>query len=109
MQLLEKTAPGVHDEFITGNHAVSRSSQPFNQIWTDMAHEQSVNRDSKIKGGIVGISQKAGALERWFATAHERAAVTTALKELCGIRGDGRTSAHKEGGSVPGTKGRGRR
>ena len=36
-----------------------------------MADEQSVNRDSKIKGGIVGISQRAGALERWFANAHE--------------------------------------
>lgn len=52
------------------------------------------------KGGIVGISQKLGALERWFVTAHERAAVTTALKELCGTHSDGRTSAHKEGGSV---------
>ena len=64
MQLLGKTASGVHDEFIKGNHAVSRSSQPFNQIWTDMAQEQSINRDSKIKGGIVGIPQKTGALER---------------------------------------------
>ena len=100
MQLLEKTAPEVHDEFIKGNHAVNRCSQPFNQIWTDMALEQSINRDSKIKGGIVGISQKLGALERWFVTAHEQAAVTTALKELCGIHSDGRTSAHKEGGSV---------
>ena len=50
MQLLGKTASGVHDEFIKGNHGVSRPSQSFNQIWTDMAHEQSINRDSKIKG-----------------------------------------------------------
>ena len=50
MQLLGKTASGVHDEFIKGNKGVSRPSQSFNQIWTDMAHEQSINRDSKIKG-----------------------------------------------------------
>ena len=100
MQLLKKTALEVHDEFIKGNHAVSRSSQHFNQTWTAMALEQSINRDSKIKGGIVGISQKPGALERWFVTANERADITTALKELCGIRSDGQTSAHKEGGSV---------
>ena len=30
IQLLEKTAAEVHDEFIKGNNAVSRSSQPFN-------------------------------------------------------------------------------
>ena len=65
-----------------------------------MALDQSINRDSKIKGGIVGISQKPGALEFWFVTAYQRAAVTTASKELCGIHSNGRTSAHKEGGSV---------
>lgn len=48
--------------------------------------EQSANLDSKTKGGIIGISQKPGALERWFLTAHERAAATTATKELCGLR-----------------------
>ena len=90
MQLLEKTAPEVYDALIKGSHAFNRSSQPFNQIWTDMALEQSINRDSKIKWGTVGISQKPGALERWFVAAHERAAVT-ALKELCTIHSEGRT------------------
>ena len=64
-----------------------------------MALEQSVNLDSKTKGGIVGISKKPGALERWFLTAHERAAVTTATKELCGIRSNVQEEVtHKEAG-----------
>lgn len=99
MRLLEESAADVHYEFMQGNHAVSRSSQPFSQVWTDMALEQSVNLDSKTKGGIVGISQKPGALERWFLTAHERAAVTTATKELCGIRRNVQKEVtHKEAG-----------
>ena len=98
MHLPEDTAPEVHQEFTQGNHAVSRSCQPFSQIWTDMALEQTVDLDSKTKGGIVGISQKAGALERWFLTAHERTAITTATKELCGICNSDSEPAHKEAG-----------
>ena len=60
MHLLEDTAPEVHQEFMHGNHAVSRSCQLFSQIWTDMALEQTVNHDTGTKGGIAGISQKAG-------------------------------------------------
>ena len=47
-----------------------------------MALEQSINADSKSKGGIIGISQNPAALDRWFLTSHERASVTTALKEM---------------------------
>ena len=42
--------PEVHQEFVNGNHVVSRSSKPFAQVWTDMALEQSVNVDSKSRG-----------------------------------------------------------
>ena len=55
--------PEVHQEFVTGNHAVSRSIKPFAQVWTDMALEQSINGDSKLRGGIIGISQNPGALD----------------------------------------------
>lgn len=100
MNQLDVTAPEVHREFLQEGHSVSRSCHPFNQVWTDMALEQSVNRDSKTKGGIVGISQKADALERWFLTAHERAAITTATKAMCGHRGtDEHSTPHKEAGA----------
>ena len=56
MHMLQLTHPAVHQEFITGNHSVSRSNQPFAQVWPDMALEQSINLDTKTKGGIVGMS-----------------------------------------------------
>ena len=85
MKKLPFTAASVHQEFLDGNHPVKRSRQRFNQVWTDMALEQSANRDSKTKGGIIGISKQPGALNRWFLTAHERASATTATKKMAGL------------------------
>ncbi|KAK3700422.1 hypothetical protein QZH41_004482 [Actinostola sp. cb2023] len=67
MNQLHDKHPEVHQQFVDGNHAVSRSdNQPFSQVWTDMALEQSINADSKSIGGIVGITQSQSALDRWF-------------------------------------------
>ena len=71
MQTLDSVDPSVKQEFLNVNHAVSRTQNSFAQVWTDMALEQSVNLDSKSKGGIVGTTQKPEALERWFLTCHE--------------------------------------
>ena len=96
MQTLDSVDPSVKQEFLNGNHAVSRSQNSFAQVWADMALEQSVNLDSKSKGGIVGITQKPEALERWFLTFHERAAITSAIKKMCGIEDSERVGTHTE-------------
>ncbi|KAK3751920.1 hypothetical protein QZH41_007937 [Actinostola sp. cb2023] len=57
MKQLETKHPLVHQEFAQGGHAVSRSGKPFAQVWTDMALEQSVNADSKSKGGIISLDE----------------------------------------------------
>lgn len=98
MQMLPTCAPEVYNEFKNGNHPVARSSQPFGQVWTDMALEQSINRDSKSAGGIVGVTQNASALERWFLTSHERAAITSATKKMCKLDNDDIVGSHKEAG-----------
>ena len=96
MNSLPEMHPVVFEEFMNGNHAVSRSKQAFAQVWTDMALEQSVNLDSKRKGGIIGISRKPGALERWFLTSHERTAITTALKQMCDLDDSESQTLHKD-------------
>ena len=95
MQKLELTHPDVYKEFAEGNHSISRSWQPFSQVSTDMALEQSINADSKSSGGVIGISQSPSALERWFLTIHERASITSALKAMFGLQ-DGEQASHKE-------------
>ena len=76
MKRLPITAPDVYEEFIQGNHPIRRSSQSFYQVCSDQALEQTANRDSKTKGGIIGKNLKPGALNRWFLTAHKRADAT---------------------------------
>ena len=82
MRKLVTKHPEVHKQVVKGNHAVSRSSKPFSQVWTDMG--QSINADSKLKGGIIGFFENPDALNRWLITRPERAAVTTAVKEMFG-------------------------
>ena len=80
---------------MSGGHTVSSSSQPIAQVWTDMALEQSINADSKSKGGIIGISQSSAALSRWLMTVHDRASITAALKQMYDLQTSDHT-AHKE-------------
>ena len=88
----------VHEEFINGNHSVGRSSKPFCQVWSDMALEQSINCHSKSKSGVIGFTKKAGALDRWFINAHERASVTRQMLSMLDLaREDAR---HKELGKA---------
>ena len=82
MKLLSSSAPLIEEEFLNGNHKVCRSTGgTFNRICTDLALEQSVNRDTKTHGGIVSFSMNPSALVHWFLTAHECSAFTGAFNE----------------------------
>ena len=54
------------------------------------------NLDSKLKGGIICISRREDAVERWFLTSHERAAITKSVKEMCEVEYGERIGTHKE-------------
>jgi hypothetical protein len=99
MNRLPETAPFVHQQFLLGNHPVKRSNGRFNQVWTDQALEQSINRDSKMIGGLVGISTKTSARDKWFLTAHETADITTAVKVMSGLYLCSVASPHKDSGA----------
>ena len=96
IQCLHSAHPSIEQEFLSGNHAVSRSKNSFAQVWTDMALEQSVILDSKSKGGILGRIQK-HSRDSLLRTCHERAAITSAIKEMCGIEDSDWVGIHKEG------------
>ena len=99
MQLLPTHASEVYEEFLNGNHPVSRSSQPFIQVWTDMALEQNINLDSKTRRGIVGLTHNASALDRWFTTSHKRAELTAATKWHFNLEDSDKIGTYKEAGS----------
>lgn len=61
---LPETALAVHQEFVAGNFPVKGSDEPFNQVWTDLKLEQSLNRHSKTSGGVIGMTQNQGATDK---------------------------------------------
>ena len=97
MHQIESMHPRVYVEFMRGNHVVCRSSNPFSQVSTDMALEQSINADSKAKGGIVRISMTPAALRGWFLTSHERAAITSSLKSRYAVVTEDRVGRVSQG------------
>ena len=59
MRLLPQTASAVHKELVKGNHPVKRTSNSkFDQVWTDMGIEQTINRESKTKAESLALAKK---------------------------------------------------
>jgi hypothetical protein len=63
-------APEVKRNFEVGNFAIRQKPSVFNGIWSDMATEKTVIKDSKGNGGIVNIIRQQSALIRWSLTRH---------------------------------------
>ena len=52
--------------------------------------EQTYNRDSKVQGGLKGITGNRGAVHRWIMSQHERAAITRQCEVMAGVTGQTR-------------------
>ena len=57
----------------------------FSSIASDQTIEQTCNRDSKTKGGIVGTTQNRGAIHRWILAQADRSAITRECKLMAGV------------------------
>ena len=71
------------------------SDMPFAQVAVDHAIEQTVNRDSKTPGGIIGMSTNVSATQRWLLTAHDGTAMRSHCCDLAGVVRD-KAAPHKE-------------
>jgi hypothetical protein len=56
MVKLQESHPDTHEQFMLGEFVVQLSDMPFNQVPVDQTIEQTINRDSKVAGGIIGYS-----------------------------------------------------
>lgn len=98
MESLSTVAPEVNDLFQKGEFVVARSRRKFAQISVDQSLEQTINRDTKTSGGIVGFSLQHGTVQRWMQTAHYRASV---LSKACAMVSlDKEPGHHKELGKT---------
>ncbi len=99
MKALEHEQPEAYTFMQQGGFVVRRSEhRSFNCVATDQALEQTINREGKSQGGVVGFTLRKGALTRWLMTRHVTTAYVDAMKELCDTD-DQSPKAHKEHGA----------
>lgn len=99
MLALPKSHPEAHKMLSGGDFGVQRSSNHgFAQVPVDQTIEQTLNRSTKSKGGIVGFSLKKPAVQRWMLTAHARAGFVDKCRQMIAMSGNDQ-NMHKESGS----------
>ena len=67
-------------KFEKGNFSVRRVPGKFNRFPSDQVIEQTVNRDQKGPGGIIGFSTTEGTVQRWILTSHIAARLTSQME-----------------------------
>ena len=71
---------------LSSNFSVQRQDDHgFSGLACDQTIEQTVNRDSKTKGGLVGFSMNPTSVHRWLLSHAERAAITERCKSMAGV------------------------
>lgn len=101
MMQLPETHPEAHFMLSNGDFGVQRTtSHGFSQVPVDQTIEQTVNRSTKTKGGIVGFSLNKNAVQRWILTAHSRAAFVDSCRMMTKNSKQSSKRLHKETGSA---------
>ena len=66
-------------------HKADKDENKFSGVWSDMAIDQSLNRDCDTLGGLTNIKIRESAMERWYLTAHLKANVATQFLKYSGL------------------------
>lgn len=76
----------IEDEFNDGQFPVRFTSGKFNGVWSDLAVEMSVIKDTKAKTtGIIGFALKESAVLRWTVTRHILGGYASEMRRRSGI------------------------
>lgn len=101
MMDLPVTHPEAQMMLENGDFGVQRTTaHGFSQLPVDQTIEQTVNRSTKTKGGIVGFSLRKNAVQRWLLTAHSRAAFVDKCRMMTANTKQAENRLHKETGST---------
>ena len=97
---LPDTHPDAYSMLSQGHFGVQRTtSHGFSHLPVDQTIEQTLNRNTKTKDGIIGFSLKKGAVQRWMLTAHARASFVDRCREMASSHPQDERKGHKESGS----------
>ena len=81
MRSLLQTHPYIYEQFKSGNFTVHRKGVYFNGIWTDMALEQTFNREGKTTP-LTGITEAASARDKYLLAAPLMTKVSESVKSM---------------------------
>lgn len=93
---LPDTALPVYEQFKDGAFSVNRTGKSFAGVSTDQVLEQTLNKDSKTAGGLIGISSDEEARTKWFLTTHLRAHLLSVQRQVYSTNTAISGSRHKE-------------
>ncbi|KAG1712145.1 Serine/threonine-protein kinase greatwall [Nymphon striatum] len=77
----DETAPEVHEEFAAGKFTVHQTAGDFNGVWTDLALEQTYNREGKTSL-FKGITQLESAREKYIKALPFMTSVSESVKQM---------------------------
>jgi len=79
------THPTTHEALSSGEFVVQQTeNQPFSQTAMDQTLEQTLNKMSKTRGGMVGFTMNPGAVHRWISTFADRAEIQACCEAMAG-------------------------
>ena len=83
MKRLEQNHPATHKHIQNGGFVVHHiCGHRFNSVPTDEALEQTINKECKSSGGIVGFTRRKGTLIRWIVSRHTTSEYSGHLKAM---------------------------
>ena len=90
------THPDAYSMLSQGDFGVQRTtSHGFSQLPVDETIKQTLNCNTKTKGGIIGFSLKKDAVQQWMLTAHARASFVDRCREMASLHPQDKMKGHK--------------
>ena len=84
---LRDQSPEVFEALSNGAFSVNRTGNPFANVGTDMALEQTINAHAKNRlKGIMQFADVSSAVNRWLVTSSMKTKLTNALQEYTGMK-----------------------
>ena len=77
---LHDTHPEIYQEFKQGNFSTKRTMGNFNMLPPDQVIEQTINKEQKGSGGIIGTSTSVGSVQHWVLSSHTIATLSSDFK-----------------------------
>ena len=92
----EEKFPMLHQKFMKGDFCVQQSPRASSAVPMGQALEQSCNKTTKGKGGVIEITTRKATTAKWNLIKHEKMQYIKVLYDFCGLLTDDECSLHHD-------------